>query len=399
MGTGAISVRSAAHRPLQVHLVAANFDNHKFTDTVSSKYIKLGFVVGGKASLTKRITVDYDAKNKGKFRKDVAEGTELVVKGFSDKGVVVACSADFSGKPKTVDWSVKVDILTPVGKNTVAAQAAKTAADQKDSVLKQYKFLATADEKKKNLDICIVNDWEKALMSEDSRVSAEYGKANVLFAINQLASQYPPPNKKDILIVKRGDKHEVWSMRDFNPGQLVLVPESVEIKPRFYTLDRSTICKNTTDPVTKRPLVIDGRVRANPNHPPAPQGATTSQQGATQSFSLFWLVERTPDPREANMTQVHTRMNVKIDIWGGPKRVEKALAEDDFPSVPLLMNARKITKHTRIVAVEDKEVKKLHEAQQKDIAAQKSEQQKDDGKRKAEAKEGEGSKPKKKAKA
>ena len=99
------------------------------------------------------------------------------------------------------------------------------------------------------------------------------------------------------------------------------------------------------------------------------------------------------------MTLMHTRMNVKIDLWGGPKRVEKALADDDFPSVPLLMNTRKIAKHTRLVAAEDKEVKKLHEAQQKDIAAQKSEQQKDDGKRKAEAKEGEGSKPKKKAKA
>ena len=99
------------------------------------------------------------------------------------------------------------------------------------------------------------------------------------------------------------------------------------------------------------------------------------------------------------MSLRYAKTSVKIDAFGGPKRVEKALAEEDFPSVPLLMNAKKIAKHTRIVAVEDKEVKKLHEAQQKDIAAQKSEQQKDDGKRKAEAKEGEESKPKKKAKA
>ena len=155
MGGTANWLRSAAPRPLQVHLVAANFDGHKFTDTITNKYIKLGFVIGGKASLTKRITVDYDPKKKNVHRKDVAEGTELLIKGFSDKGVVVACSADFGGKTKTVDWSVKAEILTPVGRKTAAAVAAKSVSDKQQPMLKKFKFLATDDEKKKSLDIYV----------------------------------------------------------------------------------------------------------------------------------------------------------------------------------------------------------------------------------------------------
>ena len=409
MGGAANWLRSAAPRPLQVHLVAANFDGHKFTDTITNRYIKLGFVIGGKASLTKRITVDYDPKKKGVHRKDVAEGTELLIKGFSDKGVVVACSADFGGKTKTVDWSVKAELLTPVGKKTAAAVAAKSVSDKQQSVFKKFKFLATDDEKKKSLDICTVDGWENALMTRDNRISSEYGKANVMFAIQHLKKIYPDPKKDDILIVKRGDKHEAWSMKDFSAGQLVLVPESVEIKARFFTQDRSAICKNTKDPQSLRPLVIDGRVRANPNPSaqPGSSGATTSQQGqgqgASQSFSLFWLVERVADPKEANMSLRYSAMSMKIDVWGGLKRVEKALSEGDCPSVPLLINDKKIAKHTRILAVEDLGIKKMHDEQQKEIAAKKSEQlkqQKDDGgKRKADAKEGEGSKGTKKAKA
>ena len=113
----------------------------------------------------------------------------------------------------------------------------------------------------------LVDGWAKNLMSHDLQVASAYLKSKVVNAISNLRAVVNEATEKDILIVKRGSMHEAWTLREFKAGELVLVPESTEIKQRFYTQERSAICKNTVDPTSKdkRPLVIDGPMRAAPS--------------------------------------------------------------------------------------------------------------------------------------
>ena len=61
--------------------MAANFDGHKFIKTGAESLMKLGFNVGAKIVVVRRFTVDFDPKNKSRYRKDIQVGTEVFIKG------------------------------------------------------------------------------------------------------------------------------------------------------------------------------------------------------------------------------------------------------------------------------------------------------------------------------
>ena len=138
----------------------------------------------------------------------------------------------------------------------------------------------------------------------------------------------------------------------------MLAPESHEIKPRHGTAGRSAIVKNSAHGTDRRPMVIDGRVRAAPS--------------SKSSFALFWLVQRCSDKKdpainlELTYTHAHLKLNLKFDIDG--KKSSFAMENDaaDMPSIPILVNPAKIKKHSRLVVKEDLELKKLADELEKE---------------------------------
>ena len=61
--------------------MAAKIDGHNFIKTGAEPLMKLGFNVGAKIVVARRFTVDFDPKNKSRYRKDIQVGTEVFIKG------------------------------------------------------------------------------------------------------------------------------------------------------------------------------------------------------------------------------------------------------------------------------------------------------------------------------
>ena len=207
-------------------------------------------------------------------------------------------------------------------------------------------------------NIVIVKNWDDRLMANDPEFKAEYVKAQIKFVVENVCACVNTYGPDDLLIVKRDSTFEVWTLKAFKPGELVFVPETSEIKPRFYTVGRSVIARNTADPTFNkgsRPFVIDGRVRGNP----APDSKT--------AFSLFWLVQRVgADAPDVNMVVKHVTCNIQASIKLGDRNMPCTWPATSLPEIPVMTNVGKLAKHTRLIVSEDQDVKALFEQQHKE---------------------------------
>ena len=236
----------------------------------------------------------------------------------------------------------------------VAADICHADSDNKpnDDFLKRFPFL----KEDSGLTPEVFKDWESSLMAKDEAVQHNTIKANVFFTMNNIAeavtTQY---TSKDFMVVERGNKIEVWTMKDFKPRTICFLPESTEIKPRFYTAARAAVVKNTASLTEKRKNVLHGRIRAAPD--------------SKSSFAMFWLVERSDCPeKKINLELAYTNTQVKttVEILGSPHTVDWGVG--DMPAIPYLRNPKKIKEHTMLIVAEDGDVKKLSAAFEKDAA-------------------------------
>ena len=175
---------------------------------------------------------------------------------------------------------------------------------------------------------------EKLQTSCDPKVKAEFDKGAIMFCMDNLVQSAGNMTDTDLLLVARGDKYEVWTQREFKAKTLILVPESTELKPRFFTQNRSVICKNTNDLTCsdKRPFVIDGRVRGNPT------------EDSKTSFCLFWLVARTSMNKQVNLSLKYSTAVVDATLTVGDVSMKPHWGKDDLPSIPCLINESEIPK-------------------------------------------------------
>ena len=107
-----------------------------------------------------------------------------------------------------------------------------------------------------------------------------------------------------------------------------------------------------------RPMVIDGRVRA------APDGKS--------GFALFWLVARVAEKDTAGMKNVNMELKyIEASLKMKIKLDDRAIVdidkdEQEMPSFTLLVNPKKVNKHTRLMTKEDMDLKKLAERIEKE---------------------------------
>jgi len=83
---------------------------------------------------------------------------------------------------------------------------------------------------------------------------------------------------------------EVWTLRAFKAGELILAPVTPEMKGRMYTHHASVHVELPKGPCTvpdNRVLALDGRGKTHLAH------GNPAQHEPVATGSLFWAVERT----------------------------------------------------------------------------------------------------------
>ena len=173
-----------------------------------------------------------------------------------------------------------------------------------------------------------------------------------------VAETVPTSTAKDLLVLKRGATVEVWTLRDFKKHEICFAPVTTNVRDSYWTVGRSVLLEGSTSlHPSKKHLVLDGRARSGmPTPVEADSGAAT--------FSLFWSVERTDNPTDANLELKYPTLEVTAAVLlPGAK---KAAAVDAGPAQtlvpPVLINTKPITKHVRLLAIDDLNLQKITKA-------------------------------------
>ena len=333
-------------------LVAGNFKEHAMEKSNVEKWTEKGFRIGAIVRLKRRITITYGKKEDE--RRDVAKDTRGCIKGFADGDIVITFDDIKCGqKTKSIDWKVKADNLELGDGATSGSKPDGNAAPAGKHAAK-YKFMESGDSKG---GFEVVQGWVKTLMHNDDTYKATKAKTLAAFALDRLHQLMPKFGEDDLVVAKReGGAFEVWTLKDYKPGELKFDPYSWEIKPRHWTATRSVIVRHTDD---RRPTVIDGRVRATPCH-------------ERYTFSLFWLITRIGNGEskavkdKINMELTYTTAQLKMSFDINGKSFQQEEKSDDFPSIPILINPKAIKKHTMLTVKEDLDLKKLVEKLEKE---------------------------------
>ena len=337
--------------------MAANFKGHKFIKTGVEDLTKLGFNVGAKVVVTKRFTVDYDPEKPNKCRKDVVVGTECFIKGFvpdtsdeSKSRLVINFEATFGKNLKSVDVALDPAKLR-LPPDSIEATGVKTG---EKALFKKFPYLELEGDDR----TCeVVASWSKRQMSADAGIKSELKKYDVGFVIDNLTQSLDIFTDQDLLIVRRvkseSVSYEVWTLRKFKAEELVLLPGSTQLLTRHYTAGRSVVVQNTLDFESKedRPLILDGRIRANP------------MPDSKSSFSLYWMVAHTDVVKHINMVRsyVKTTCEVKMETEDQSLNWYQYWSETDMPSVPVLLNPKAIDANTQLLAGVDAKMQKIIE--------------------------------------
>jgi hypothetical protein len=194
------------------------------------------------------------------------------------------------------------------------------------------------------------------------------------------APRYEPG--KDLEVVSRtNDKGavvvtEVWTRRDFNPGELLFAPWSTEIKSGRFTRGKSAHLELPAYTVPGNKILgLDGRGLGQlENHDKA-----TYRSGS--KGCLFWAISRTSDPEEANLSLEYSKVSfprIKVALPGKETERNTSLGKDGVPQVPLLINKARVGALTMLLALDDKVMERELDKAEKEEA----EQDKSDKKRK-----------------
>ena len=331
-----------------------------------------GYEVGKSVRLKKRIT-GYRDRNAGDDkdnRKDVKaeqRGTITEIPKDDSKRLWVSFLVQTRRKDQIeIHGHVHVDDLELVLETEEATEAAAgaptdgSASAATPDVYKKYPFLK--QEQDSDPKPTIYAGWERQDVAQpkwrhERRLAS--ARARVCLAMDCM-NQDVGHTSKELLVVRRGNKVEVWTLVPFKKNKLVIVPFSTEIKDRYWTLGRSVLVPCAELKQMSKTLAIDGRLIGKL---PAPESKEE------KCLSMFWLVERTLQKEDANLHIEHvtTQVTVNMTTSSGTKRKFEQMSgsareRDTSMSMPVLMNPKDIEAHTKLVAMDDAEIHKLSTA-------------------------------------
>ena len=239
-------------------MIASNFEEYEYKEADNDKLKSMGFHLGAKVVLTKRMSPEWDigsGKAKETARNDVPEGTETFIKGFESKNVkpVVEFNIFFKGKTYTIHCAVKPENL----KLAEAASGSGGSGNDKgvpDPKLgsaarclgKEFAWLDNVGEDKKKVDkVELINNWYALLMNNDNKWHNTLLQWDIGMMLGKVLEVLPTFKAEDFILVRRGGSLEVWTARSFKKGELMLGPEAHEIKDKYWTQDRAARVVNS----------------------------------------------------------------------------------------------------------------------------------------------------------
>ena len=289
------------------------------------------------------------------FRKDLLVGTRCRIVELGDgKGKhpkhKVEGELMHKGEPvEFKDW-VTIRSLGAIGPDgEVASEVALERREVPEHIKNAHKT---------DTDVAWVEDWRNLVEDAGPSALLHSLKGMTAVAMRYVHARMPAFTAEDLGVLHRvnalgAKRTEVWTMRAFKTGELMLSPVTPEMKIRMYTHHASVHVELPKGPCTvpdNRVLALDGRGKTHLSH------GNPAQHEAVATGSLFWAVERTSKEADANLTLAMCNIyvpEVKVTIPGLPQHTTRLPKEGGFPGIPVLRNARPLKQHTRLIALDD----------------------------------------------
>ena len=271
--------------------------------------------MGEQLVVTNRFTATVPMKWDPEFRCDLQVGAEAFVTNVdlleTDEKVTVRMSKYIKGKG--VNFSVEALVRNLARPSTLPAP--KPAEERKDAkkgapakpapvvdAAPAWAKRSSKDPKTGEvtpLATATVHKQWRAHLKFDKGLQVAVAKSWATASMHLLSTAVPQyDHNKDILVVKRGAAVEVWTRREFRKHELVFAPVSALVKDHYWTRGR--------------PVLLQGGSALHPSHKHfVMERSPTVAEGEEYTFSLFWNVERTNDPSEANLHQEYPKMEVE----------------------------------------------------------------------------------------
>ena len=99
-----------------------------------------------------------------------------------------------------------------------------------------------------------------------------------------------------------------------------------------------------------KPVALDGRLYQKPQ--------IEQKADDKKAFSLFWTIQRTTQKSDANLVIQYVPVEHNMKISFPSKRTFSDMSAGDDFKLPILINPKKIAKHTKLLAMDDVDLHK-----------------------------------------
>ena len=330
--------------------------------------------VGTPIVVTNRTTMKLPLKDNPNFRKDIpvrALGrVESATLRERDGFVLVRIDYVHDGVPVSF-----VDYLNP---DSMVVQGSPEDPNNVPGEKPPEDIIKVIQADHHELSVEPVLDWESLITDHGDAATLQFIKARANLVLDMVMKEMPLYTSSDLMVLhtvnKMGARQtEVWTMKDFAPGELMFAPFAPEIKDRMFThLAASHLHLNKKMVPGNKVLALDGRNQGHLSH------VHPSQHRAYATGSLFWCITKTQDKSKANLTQQSCEVSLpKVRVVVPGKEVKHvSLAANEMPQVHVLTNLALVKKHTRLVALDDVVVARAREHEKKSLAEEREKEQK-----------------------
>ncbi len=147
----------------------------------------------------------------------------------------------------------------------------------------------------------VINTWEKLLAVHDKGTRSRFLQCAALTNLSHVIDGLEQYTEKDLTLVKRGASFEIYTHREFEAKELVLVPVSTEAKECLWTHTRSVYAQNSVElHPNGYKIFFDSRGRFTPSE--------------LRPFCLFFTVTRAKEAKDCNMTMEYVKVQGKLSF-------------------------------------------------------------------------------------
>ena len=193
--------------------------------------------------------------------------------------------------------------------------------------------------------------WPKLLADTDPLIQNFGVRSRIGVMLQGLIEALPQYTPKDLAVIERQTPHgvwrsEVWTKREFAPRELIFAPSSSQLKETHVMSAANCPIALPAHGPGAHPeghnVALDGRTRTSI----ARKGLI---DGEEHIGSLFWLVQRTSEATEANMSLEQTSFEMSCTIHVVKKlKHHSNWDSEDLPKIPVRMNRKTIKQHQRL---------------------------------------------------